>query len=250
MALQKKDFIEIEFTGRLKDTGEIFDSNVKEELEKIHNGHDHPIEAKPFVYCLGEGMFLAGVDDYLIGKEIGKHTFGLSPEKAFGKRSQKLVKMIPIKIFFEHKINPIQGAVLNFDGKMGKVLSVSGGRVLIDFNHPLSGKDITYEINVRKIIQNIDDKIKAFNDFIFRKEIKFSVSQKDKKTIYKIPESEKQLKLFVQMFKEKFKEIFSMDLELEEEQKTGSFLTNLPSGKSQIKEEKPKSEKQEDKEKK
>lgn len=224
MALQKKDFIEIEFTGRIKDSGEVFDSNVKEELEKTHQGHNHDIEAKPLIYCLGEGMFLAGVDDYLIGKEIGKYIIGLSSEKAFGKRQRELVKMIPIKVFFEHKINPVQGAMLNFDGKMGKVLSVSGGRVLVDFNHPLAGKDVIYEINARKIIQNIDEKIKAFNSFIFKQEIKFSVEQKDKKVIYEIPESDKQLKIFVGIFKDKFKEILDMELEIKEDKEEKTKL--------------------------
>jgi len=46
MTLKKGDFIEIEFTGKLKD-GEIFDSNIKEDLKKLHEGHDHPIETKP-----------------------------------------------------------------------------------------------------------------------------------------------------------------------------------------------------------
>ncbi|MEK6823561.1 MAG: hypothetical protein AABY06_00865 [Nanoarchaeota archaeon] len=221
MVLQKKDFIEMEFTGRIKDTGDIFDSNVKEELDKLHvsQGHkdDHTHETKPLIYCLGEGMFLGGVDDYLIGKETGNYIVGLSSEKAFGKRRRDLVKMIPIKIFFQHKINPIQGAMLNFDGKMGKVLSVSGGRVLVDFNHPLAGKEIIYEINVKRIVQNIDEKIKSFNSFIFKQDLKFSVVQDNKKVIYEIPESDKQLKIFVGIFKEKFKEIFGMELEVKED---------------------------------
>ena len=217
MVLQKKDFIEIEFTGKIKDTGDIFDSNVKEELEKTHQGHNHAVEAKPLIYCLGEGMFLGGVDDYLIGKEIGRHIIGLSSEKAFGKRQRELVKMIPIKIFFQHKINPVQGTALNFDGKMGKVISVSGGRVLVDFNNPLAGKDVIYEIDVKRIIQNIDEKIKAFNNFIFKRDFKFEVNQNNKKVIYEIPESDKQLKIFVGIFKEKFKEIFGMELEIKED---------------------------------
>ena len=239
MPLQKKDFIEIEFTGRIKDTGDIFDSNVKEELEKIHKGHDHDVEVKPLIYCLGEGMFLGGVDDSLIGKEIGKHIIGLSSEKAFGKRLRELVKMIPIKIFFQHKINPVQGAMLNFDGKMGKVLSVSGGRVLVDFNHPLAGKEVIYEINVKKIVQDIDEKIKAFNVFIFKQDLKFSVEQKEKKVIYEIPESDKQLKIFVGIFKEKFKEIFGMELEIKEDKENKSAV-------KEDKEKKTKLEKQED----
>ena len=248
MTLQKKDFIEIEFTGIIKDTGDIFDSNIKEELDKLHvsQGHknDHSHETKPLIYCLGEGMFLGGVDDYLIGKEIGKHKIELSSEKAFGKRQRELVRMIPIKVFFQHKINPVQGAALNFDGKMGKVLSVSGGRVLVDFNHPLAGKEVIYEINVKKIIQDIEEKIKAFNSFIFKQDFKFAVAQDNKKVIYEIPESDKQLKIFVGIFKEKFKEIFGMELEIKDEQKTGSFLTNSPK-RSQIKDDKPEVKKEE-----
>ncbi len=221
MALQKKDFIEIEFTGRIKDTGNVFDSNVREELEKIHQGHNHPVEAKPLIYCLGEGMFLGGVDEHLIGKEIGKHTIELPSEKAFGKRQRELVKMIPMKFFVQHKINPVQGAVLNFDGKLGKILSVSGGRVLVDFNHLLAGKDVVYEINVKRIIQDIEEKIKAFNSFIFKQDLKFSIAQDNKKVIYEIPESEKQLKIFVGIFKEKFKEIFGMELEIKEDKNAG-----------------------------
>ncbi|HLD37947.1 MAG TPA: hypothetical protein VJA20_00725 [Candidatus Nanoarchaeia archaeon] len=233
MALQKKDFIEMEFTGRIKDTGDIFDSNVKEELDKLHvsQGHsnDHVHETKPLIYCLGEGMFLEGVDNFLIGKEIGKYVIGLSSENAFGKRRRESVKMIPIKVFFQHKINPVQGAMLNFDGKMGKVLSVSGGRVLVDFNHPLAGKDVIYEVNIKKIIQNIDEKIKAFNSFIFKQDFKFSVD--NKKVIYELQESDKQLKIFVGIFKEKFKEIFGMELEIrgDKDKESENFLTSSPS---------------------
>ena len=99
MSLQKKDFIEIEFTGKIKDE-EIFDSNIKEDIETAKLN----VKPKPFIFCLGEAMFLKGVDDFLIGKEIGKYTIELSPEKAFGNREPKLVQMIPMKVFREQKI--------------------------------------------------------------------------------------------------------------------------------------------------
>ena len=56
-------------------------------MEKVHEDHDHPIEAEPFIFCLGEGMFLPGIEDFLIGKEIGEYEVELPPEKAFGKRN-------------------------------------------------------------------------------------------------------------------------------------------------------------------
>jgi FKBP-type peptidyl-prolyl cis-trans isomerase 2 len=145
MVLQKKDFIEIEFTGRVKDGG-IFDSNIKENLKQLGSEE----EPKPFIFCLGEGMFLKGIDDFLIGKEIGSYNIELSPENAFGPRVGNLVQTIPSRIFAEQKINPVQGAVFNFDGRLAKVLSVSGGRIMVDFNHPLAGKVLIYDIKILK----------------------------------------------------------------------------------------------------
>ena len=211
MILQKKDFIEIDFTGRVKD-GEVFDSTIKEDLEKLHSGHDHPIEAKPFVFCLGEGMFLKSIDDFLISKETDKsYEIELEPEKAFGKRNPSFVQMIPLKIFKEKNINPITGAMFNFDGKIGKVLAVSGGRVMVDFNHFLSGKNLTYKINVLRKIDNLDEKVESLNDFFFRKNFKHEIQ--GEKLILEV---EKPLVKIVELFKDKFKEMLGLDLEIKE----------------------------------
>ena len=78
-------------------------------------------EAKPFIFCLGEGMFIKGVDEFLIGKDIGKYEIQLKPEDAFGKRDPKLIEMLPIKVFIQHEINPIPGVMLNFDGRIAKI---------------------------------------------------------------------------------------------------------------------------------
>ncbi len=219
--LQKGDFIEIFFIGKIHDTEEIFDSNIKEEIEKIPHINPKEIEkmSKPFIYALGEGMFLEGVDNYLIGKEIGKHSLFLKSEKAFGKRDPKSIQMVPKKVFLQHKINPVQGVVLNFDGKRGKILSVSGGRILVDFNHPLAGKDVDYSIIVKRKVEDMQEKLKAFNEFLFKQDFKKEI--KEDKVIYEV---EDQFKKFVEMFKDKFKEIFKKDLEiktLDKEKKTG-----------------------------
>jgi peptidylprolyl isomerase len=204
MVFQKKDFIEVEFTGKIKD-GEIFDSNIKKNLEKL-NPNENP---KPFIFCLGEGMFLKGIDEFLTGKEVGSYTLELSPENAFGPRVPQFVQMIPIKVFKENNLNPTVGAVFNFDGRMAKVLSVSGGRVMVDFNNPLAGKNVVYEINVLRKVDNLNEKIKAFLNFLFRRDFKFTVE--GNKVII---EAEKNFSQFIEMFKEKFKDVFSMDLEV------------------------------------
>lgn len=209
MAFQKKDFIEIEFTGKIKN-GEIFDSNIKKDLEQL-NPEANP---KPLIFSLGEGMFLKGIDDFLIGKEIGKYEIELSPEKAFGPRLKEFIQMVPIKLFKSQNINPFPGAVFNFDGKIAKVLTVSGGRVIVDFNNPLAGKTVIYGVNVLRQVVDLSEKIKSLISFLFRRDFNFSVQ--DNKVII---EAEKEFFQFIKMFSEKFKDIIGMDLEVKEIEK-------------------------------
>ena len=160
-------------------------------------------------------MFLKGIDDFLIGKDIGKYNIELKPEEAFGSRDSKLVQMIPMGVFVQQKINPIPGAVFNFDGKIAKILTVSGGRIIADFNNPLAGKTLIYDINVLRKIDDLKEKIKALNDFLFKKDFKFEI--KEKKLILEV---EKSMVNFVKMFKEKFKDILELDLEIKEIEQT------------------------------
>lgn len=207
MVLKKNDFVEIEFTGRVKDTNEIFDSNVKKDLESS-NIKSNP---KPFVFSLGQGMFLESIDEFLIGKETGKYNIDLAPEKAFGNRDTKLVKIVPIKIFRQHNINPAPGVMFNFDGKIAKVLSVSGGRVIVDFNNPIAGKEVVYDINVLRKVEDMSEKINSFMSFLFMKEFDFSIEGKDL-----VIKAEKDFVKFIEAFKEKFNEIFNLNLVVKE----------------------------------
>ncbi len=205
MKLKKNDFIEINFTARLKE-GDIFDSNIKKDIEKA----GLKTKPEPFIFALGQGMFLKSVDDFLIGKEPGEtYEVELSPEKAFGIRDTKLIQLIPLAVFKKHNLKAVPGMIYNFDGRLAKVLSVSGGRIRVDFNHPLAGKEVKYKIKINKKIGDNKEKIKAMNKFLFKKEFKFEI--KDKKLIMHV---DPPLVKFVEMFKEKFKEIFNLDLKI------------------------------------
>lgn len=213
MALKEKDFVEIDFTGKLKDNGEIFDSTIKEDLEGLHLGHDHDIKAEPFVFALGQSMFLKSIDKFLIGKpdNAAEYALDLEPEDAFGKRQSQLVQTMPLKIFKEKNVNPVPGAVLNFDGRAGKILTVSGGRVMVDFNHSLAGKPVSYKIKVLRKITDSNEKVKAVNKFFFGREPKFEI--KDKKLILEL---DNQFAPLGKLFADKYKEILGLDLEVKE----------------------------------
>ena len=233
---EKNDFIEVDFIGKDKE-GQIFDTTLKDEAKKI----GLEIEAKPIVICLGQSMILPAIDEFLIGKEIGNYTLELKPEKAFGERKKEMIKIMPISAF-KNANTPIQrGVVFSFDGILGKVSAVSGGRVIVDFNNPVAGKEIVYELKVKREIENIEDKIKALMNFFFRREFKFKIEEK-KLTI----EAEKNLMKIIEMFKEKFGEILSLELEVKEvEAKTAEREETKKPGKVEIEEKTEKVEKKE-----
>jgi len=206
MTLKKSDFVEIEYTGRIKG-GEIFDTNIKSDAEKINLD----VETKPLIICLGQRMILPALDDFLIGKDIGEYKISLAPEQAFGKRNKELVKTVPIGVFKNQSQNPSPGMVFHFDGLIGKITSVSGGRVIIDFNNPLAGKEVEYTLKVKREITDTNEKIKAFLFYYARKEFNFSFGN-GKVTV----ECSKHEQKALSSLKNKLKEIFSLELEFAE----------------------------------
>ncbi len=204
--VKKNDFIEIEFTGNITNTDEIFDTNIKEDAEK--GGLDIK-NIKPFVLAVGHKMLPSGFDKELEGKEAGKsYTLELKPEDAFGKRNPQMVRMIPTKLFHEQKIEPQRGMQLNLDGQLVKILSSDRGRTLVDFNNPLAGKNVTYKFKINKLITDEKEKIDALQEFLFRK--KFDFDKKEKTVTFKIT---KELEPFVKMFAPKFEEILGLKVE-------------------------------------
>ena len=67
-----------------------------------------------------------------------------------------------IEKFKKQNIQPMPGMQVNIDDMMATVKTVSGGRTLIDFNHPLSGRDVVYDIKVNKLITDDKEKIRSY----------------------------------------------------------------------------------------
>ncbi len=207
--IRKNDFVEIEFTG--KSNGEIFDTTHPEEAKKI--GID--ADVKPIIVSVGNQMLLKGFDNFLEGKEIGqKYSLHLRPELAFGPRNPSLIKLIPMRVFREKDLNPYPGMALQLDNYMTRVLSVSGGRVTVDFNNPLAGKEIDYEFKIKKKITDDKEKVNALQDYFLKQRFEFEIKEDagNKKVIFKKPE----IKPFIDIFKDKFKEMTGLDFLVEE----------------------------------
>lgn len=156
--VKKSDFIEIEYTGKTKE-GAVFDT-TSEKVAKDNNIYSKDSEYSPVILCLGENTIMKGLEDQLVGKETGKsYTFEISAEDAFGKKDARMIQLIPMSKFRQQRIQPMPGLQLNIDGSFGVIRTVSGGRCLVDFNHPLAGKDIMYDVKVNRIVEDDKEKL-------------------------------------------------------------------------------------------
>lgn len=204
---KKKDFVELEFTAKIRESGAIFDTNRKEDAKKIEMEHEN---LKPLRICIGEGMVVKGFDRELENKEVGKeYEIDVSPEESFGMRNSKLIRTIPMKVFLERKINPARGLMLNMDGMLARIASVSGGRVTVDFNNPLSGKVIRYEFIIKRIIDGDKEKILSLARFLCNEEAKVRVEGKK-------AEIELNQKKNFGFLKKKVKDMLGIELEAKE----------------------------------
>ena len=166
MTIKNNDFVELDYTGRLKDTNDVFDT-TKEDVAKANKLFNPKATYKPVIICVGEAMILKGLDDQLLGKELGAHTVALSADNAFGKKDAKLIRLVPLRRFAEQGIQPMPGLQVNIDGTMGTVRAISGGRIILDFNHPLAGKDVLYEVTLTRLVSDTAEKIKAWLHLVF-----------------------------------------------------------------------------------
>ena len=159
--MKKGDFIELEYTGKVKDMDFVFDTTSEKEA-KENNIHDAKASYDPVVICIGQGHVIKGLDEQLEGKELEReYKIELSPEQGFGKKNAKLIQLVATGKFIKQKINPIPGLQVNIDGMMGMIRTVSGGRTLVDFNHPLAGKELIYDFKINKIVKDDEEKLRA-----------------------------------------------------------------------------------------
>ena len=159
--LQVHDFVEMDYTGKIAN-GAVFDTTDEKIAHQAGLPHQHGA-IQSAVICIGEKQLLPGLDNELVGKEVGQeYTVVLPPEQAFGKRDVKHVRMIPLGTFKEHQVQPQPGLQVDVDGERGFVTRIAGGRVIVNFNHPLAGKEVTYTFKVRRKVTDLPEQIRSF----------------------------------------------------------------------------------------
>lgn len=203
LTIKKKDFVQVEYVGKVD--GKIFDL-TDEALAKKEGIYKEEMLYGPITVVVGAGHLIKGLDKSLEGKNVGdSYDIEIQPGDGFGSKNPKLLKIVPQSAFKDQKIKPQVGMQLNIDGIIGAIVSVSSGRIVIDFNHPLSGKILNYHMKVKKIITEKKEQVaKLFETYTNLDSEKVKVETTDK-TVKIIYNSEKDLN-------EKAKEVITEDI--------------------------------------
>lgn len=159
MAFTKGSLILVDYTAKVKDSQEVFDTTIEEEAKK-YQIHEPNVKYQPKLVSVGESWVIKGLDEALEKTSSGdKLTVEVSPEKGFGERDTGKVRMIPLRKLGEDAEKISVGDTIEVDDKKGTVRFIGSGRVQVDFNHRFAGKTIIYDVNVVKSLETDEDKL-------------------------------------------------------------------------------------------
>lgn len=125
---------------------------------QLENGDivDSNFEREPATFTVGDGNLLPGFEKALFGMFEGDHkTLIIKPEDGFGQHNPNNIQEIP-RSQFNPELELVEGLVLSFADAQktelpGVVQTFDNDVVIIDFNHPLAGRDILFEVAILKI---------------------------------------------------------------------------------------------------
>jgi peptidylprolyl isomerase len=159
LAFQKGTLILADYTAKVKDTNEVFET-TREADAKSGNIFDTTVKYQPRLVSVGEAWVLKGLDDALLAASAGdKLTVEVPPEKGFGTRDPAKVRMIPLRKLGDDAEKVSVGDAIELDDRTGIIRFIGSGRVQVDFNHRFAGRTILYDVNVLKSLDTDQDKI-------------------------------------------------------------------------------------------
>ena len=161
MAVNDGDFVRVNFTGKIKETDEVFDTTY-DEIAQEAGIFDENKTYKAIPIVVGGNHLLPAIEEAIKGLEAGdsKH-IEVDSDNAFGPRDPKMIQLVPMKEFKKQGMTPYPGMRISAGEGTGKILTVNGGRVKVDFNRELARKDLVYDVEVCEIIEDNEDKIKS-----------------------------------------------------------------------------------------
>ena len=157
----EKSLVYVDYSATTKDDGVVFDTTM-EDVAKESGIYKDGDRYGPMLVAIGWNWLLAALEQELIGMEVGESkTVAIPPEKGAGPRDPKKVKMIAKTKLAKHKARPIKGERITFGNERGVITAVLGRQVRVDFNSPLAGRTLEFDVTLRSIVSDPEEKLRA-----------------------------------------------------------------------------------------
>ncbi len=163
---------------------------------------------------LGKSEVVSGVEEALKKMREGEtKKISLKAKDAYGERKGDLVAIVSINEFKKRKIRPAPGLVVDINNRYGVIRTISGGRVVVDFNHPLAGRDVSFEVRLVKRLEGkekleaIAKKVSDGLAYLMKKEKGLSYEIKKNKIFIREKLSQNLEKIVKRLFEDIDKEI-------------------------------------------
>ena len=135
------DTVRVHYTGKLED-GTVFDTSLSRE---------------PLEFIVGDGQLIPGFEHAIIGMRAGESkATNITADEAYGPHQEEMVLIVDQNQFPQH-INVEIGQELQIRQDNGQTFTVmitdiAGSEVTLDANHPLAGKDLSFDIKLMEIV--------------------------------------------------------------------------------------------------
>jgi peptidylprolyl isomerase len=135
------DTVKVHYTGKLDD-GTVFDTSADRE---------------PLQFTIGEGQIIPDFEQAIVGMNPGESkTIQIPSERAYGPHHEEMIMVVDRKEFPED-LEPRVDQRLQVRQPDGQefavtVTDVSESKVTLDGNHPLAGKDLTFDVELSEIV--------------------------------------------------------------------------------------------------
>ena len=164
--VSKGSLVRVDYEAWTED-GELFDT-TRRDVAKANNKFDENVVYEPLPVLVGAGRVIPGFDEALEHADVGKEQDVTVPsEKAFGPRDPERVDTIPLREFQKQEVVPYPGMRLQHQNRMATVVSVSAGRVRIDYNSPLAGKALRYKFTIVEEVTEPAEKVRRFIELAY-----------------------------------------------------------------------------------
>lgn len=159
-------FVRLEYTGTL-DNGNVFDSTDPKVVEGAFGS---------IVIILGAGHVIKGLEKAIFDMKPGdQRELDILPDDGFGKRDPKKIKFYKLQQFTKEGVKPYPGLRVTIEGQLATIKTISSGRVVVDFNHPLAGLKLHYSVKMIEEVVDTEEQIKELLRFHFGKDLEYTI---------------------------------------------------------------------------